>query len=79
VSQLIINMTPELASALKRLKRARRIKTNAEAIRLAVKEALERKRPSAAVDFTEWVGLGISAPPSVRPRFHGDDDLWGER
>ena len=79
MSQLNINVTPEFESALKRLMQARGLKSKAEAVRLAVREALERARPAGATDFTSWIGLGTAAPENPSPRFSSDDMLWGGR
>ncbi len=79
MSQLNINMTPEFETALKRLMQARGLKSKTEAVRLAVREALERARPAGKTDFTSWIGLGNAAPGNPRPRFPSDDALWGGR
>jgi Arc/MetJ family transcription regulator len=79
VSQLNINMTPELEADLKRLMKARGLKTKAEAVRIAVREALERARRADAADFASWIGIGNAAPANPNPRFTSDDALWRER
>ena len=79
MSQLNINLTREFETALERLMRARGIKTKAEAVRLAVREALERTHTERGADFTSWIGLGKAVPENQARRFHSDDDLWGPR
>jgi len=79
MSQLNINLTPEFDTALQRLMRARGIKTKAEAVRLAVREALERTHAERCADFTSWIGLGKTVPENLARRFHSDDELWGPR
>jgi len=77
MTQLNIHMTPAFEKTLHRLMKVRHINTKAEAIRIAVKEALEHSilntRP---VDFSEWIGLAEKAFVNTKPRFKSDDDLW---
>lgn len=79
MSQLNINMNAEFEKALKRLMQARGLKSKTEAVRLAVREAVERERSEGAVDFADWIGLGNAAPQNPSPRFASDDALWGGR
>lgn len=76
MSQLNINLTPEFEDALRRLMRIRGIETKATAVRIAVREALERTRPQRIVDFASWIGLGKSVPENRARHFRSDDDLW---
>ncbi len=75
--QLNIHLTPEFQRSLAEYMRLRHLKTKSDAIRQAIREALERERSRRQTpDFTTWVGLGNRAPLSPHPRFRSDDDLW---
>ncbi|HTP27653.1 MAG TPA: hypothetical protein VMK12_18630 [Anaeromyxobacteraceae bacterium] len=78
MAQLNINMTPEFEMALKRLMKARGFASKAEAVRVAVGEAVERARPAGVIDFASWIGLGKAVPENPSPRFATDDGLWSE-
>jgi hypothetical protein len=77
VSQLNLNMTPELEEALKRFMRLRGIRTKSEALRVAVREGVERSIGAAPrASFASWLGAAARAPENPNPRFATDDDLW---
>ncbi len=79
MSQLNINLSPEFEDSLIRYMRIRGIRSKSEAIRVAVKEGLERSlagRPQ--VDFSSWLGLARGDGENPAPQFSSDDDLWGE-
>lgn len=77
VSQLNINQTPEFEEDLSRLMRVRKIATKSEAVRMAVRESLERSLQSACpVDYRSWIGLAAGEGENLQPRFRSDDDLW---
>jgi hypothetical protein len=72
-----IHLTPEFQQSLLEYMRLRHLKTKSEAVRTAVREALERELSRRrTADFTSWLGLGNRAPQNPRPRFRSDDDLW---
>ena len=71
-------MTSEFEQALASYMRERGIKTKSEALRIAVREGLERALESGTcIDHREWIGLGRAVSENPRPRFSSDDDLWG--
>jgi Arc/MetJ-type ribon-helix-helix transcriptional regulator len=79
MAQVNLHVDPDFEAELAELRRVRAIRTKSEAIRLAVRETLERSRRVRRLpDFTSWVGLGRQVPENVRPRFASDDELWGE-
>ncbi len=55
--------------------RARRIRSKAEAVRVAVHEAAAAAT-RGSTDFESWLGLGNEAPLNARPRFPTHADLW---
>jgi Arc/MetJ-type ribon-helix-helix transcriptional regulator len=77
MSQLNIHMTQEFARDLNRLMKNLKVKSKAEAIRVAVREclehALEKRTPT---DFRTWIGRAKEMPLNKKPRFKSDDDLW---
>ena len=80
MSQLNLHTTPEFEDRLDRFRRLRKLPSKSEAVRVAVQEALEReenRRP--AVDYKEWLGLGLAAPTNPTPRFANHHELWAER
>ena len=75
--QFNMHLTPEFQKSLADYMRLRHLKTKSEAIRQAVRDALERERSRArAADFKTWLGLANRAPGNPHPRFASDDDLW---
>lgn len=75
--QLNVHLTPEFEEALAEYMRIRRVRTKSDAVRLAVREAVEREhRQRSAPDFSRWLGLARQAPENPTPRFQSDDDLW---
>jgi len=76
MTQLNIHMTPIFEQELKKFMKMRRLKTKAEAVRIAVKEGLEHSVQAKPTDFSNWIGLGKEIPDNKKPRFHSDDDLW---
>ncbi len=70
-------MDAEFQRQLARFMRLRGIRTKSEAIRLAVRECLERAGPSAArTRYREWKGAALEVALNPAPRFGSDDDLW---
>ena len=79
MTQLNLHVSPEFEADLARFRDLRGIRSKSEAVRIAVREALERElATSATVDFHDWIGLAAAAPQNPRPRFRTEDDLWGE-
>jgi hypothetical protein len=77
MSQLNMNVTEDFQEDLERLMKLRTIRTKADAIRTAVREAVERAlRPRNDTEFRDWLGAGLKAKPNPQPRFTSDDDLW---
>jgi hypothetical protein len=76
--QLKIQMTPEFRKTLDRFMSARSLTSEAEAVGLALREALEREPHGPRTgDFRDWIGIGRRAPENPEPRIRSDDDLWG--
>lgn len=77
MAQINLHAKPEFERDLARFMRLRGIETKSEAIRVAVRESLERaSRQRPPVDFKEWLGAALEAPQNPEPRFRSDDDLW---
>jgi len=77
VAQLNINQTPEFEADLHRLMRVRKITTKSEAIRLAVRESLERSlQETSSVNYREWIDLAKGEGENLQPRFRSHDELW---
>jgi hypothetical protein len=77
MKQFNLQISPEFAEALASFMKERRISKKAEAIRVAVFEALERtKASSRPLAFRELLGAGLRAPLARKRRFKSDDDLW---
>jgi len=80
MSQLNIHTTPDFDDALDRLRRLRKLPSKSEAVRVAVREALDREeRRNRDIDYREWLGLGLAAPVSPSPKFASHHELWAER
>lgn len=74
--QLNINLTEEFEADLTRFMRIRKIPTKSEAVRVAVRESLERSmRGAEAPDFGSWLGRARGGE-NPSPRFASEDDLW---
>lgn len=77
MAQLNINLTPGFLRELEQYMKRHKLSTKSEAIRTAVREALERLEGEArATDFRRWLGLGLKAPLNQKPRFKDEDELW---
>ncbi len=79
MAQMNLHLTPEFERDLARLMTLRGIRTKSEAVRVAVREGVERARREAGAraDFAAWKGSALGAAVNPEPRFAGDDDLWG--
>lgn len=79
MAQLNIHLNADLEENLARLVRLKGLRSKSDAVRIAVKEAVEREtRMRTTIDFRQWIGLGLKAPVNRKPRFQSDDDVWGE-
>ena len=76
MSQVNIQLPPDLEEALNLLMKARGLSTATDAVRLAIQEALAREARASRSDFREWIGIGCGAPQNSSPRFSSDNDLW---
>ena len=77
MKQYNINMTVEFERMLTRYMKAKRLANKAEAIRLAVKEALSNeKRQHRRADFRSLLGIGLKAPLRKDALSLKEDDLW---
>ncbi|MBP7147477.1 MAG: hypothetical protein KBD01_08025 [Acidobacteria bacterium] len=72
-----LNLTPEFERDLKRYMRRQGISSKSDAVRQAVREALERlEAAEKATDFRVWLGFGLRAAQRTRRRFADEDALW---
>lgn len=79
MAQLNVHLTSEFEQDLRRFKDLRGLPSKSEAVRVAVREALEREiRQPPRVDFREWLGLASQAPLNPNPRFQSHDELWDD-
>lgn len=76
LSQVSVELDPELEQALAEYMKLRHIDTEAEALRAALVEVVEKERPRNGPDFSRWLGMGLRAPQNPEPRFRSDNDLW---
>ena len=77
MTQINLHVKPDFQRDLERFMRLRGLRTKSEAIRLAVREGLERARSApSAKGFSRLAGAGLAAATNPEPRFKTDDDLW---
>ena len=77
MSQINMHVKPEFERDLARFMRLRGLETKSEAIRVAVREGLERAQATPAREsFASWAGAGLAAATNPDQRFESDDDLW---
>ena len=78
MSQLNLHLKPDFERDLARFMKLRGLSTKSEAVRVAVREGLERalRAGGSATDFRKLVGTGLRAAVNPQPRFESDDDLW---
>ena len=76
MSQISVDLDPELEQALAEYMKLRHIDTEAKALRAALVEVVEKERPACRSNFSRWLGMGLRAPQNPNPRFRSDDDLW---
>lgn len=75
--QLNIHLSPQFEKDLADYMRRTGIGQKSEAVRTALREALERlSKKKLGTDFREWRGMALKAPLHAKPRFRSEDDLW---
>ena len=79
MNQLTIPLTPDFAASLASLMQARGVTTPEEAVKLAVRETVEKASPAPRTNFQNWIGLACKAREDPNARFKSDDDLWAVR
>ncbi len=77
MSQLNINMSAQFEADLTSFMRLRGIRSKSEAVRVAIREGLERSSPPpAGGSFRSWLGLA-GPPDSQTPESPlTEDELW---
>lgn len=77
MGQLNLHLTKEFEEELLKFMKERNILTKSAAIRLAIKEGLERNQLTGKkADISSWLGLATTVATNAHPRFQSDDDLW---
>lgn len=77
MAQLNMHVDAEFERDLAELVSLRRAPSKSAAIRLVVREAVEREHRTARTSaFSSLRGLALKAPVNPDPRFSSDDDLW---
>lgn len=77
MAQLNINLKPDFEKDLREYMEKTGIGQKSEAIRQAIREALERLEAYPLdVDYLHWIGFGLKAKINPKPRFRSEDDLW---
>ena len=77
MAQLNINMTPDFETSLDRFMRLRGLHTKSEAVRLAIREGVERSLESVGQrSFRAWLGAATEAELNPEPRVASHDELW---
>ncbi|OHB75480.1 MAG: hypothetical protein A2Z34_08995 [Planctomycetes bacterium RBG_16_59_8] len=80
MGQINMHVTPWFEKMLARFMRVRKIATKSEAIRIAVKEGVERSvGKGGTVEFHSLRGYANRFSVNPRPRFRNDDDLWNKK
>lgn len=76
MSQISVELNPELEHALAEYMKLRHIETEAEAIRAALAEVVEHSK--IRPDFSHWLGLGLQAPENPEPSLGPCRDRRGQ-
>ena len=78
MTQLNIHLQPAFVEDLESFMELREIPTKSEAVRIAVREGVERfqRARRTRLDFRQWTGRALRAAVNPNPRFQSDDDLW---
>ncbi|MCP4660526.1 MAG: hypothetical protein GY856_34430 [bacterium] len=79
MAQLNIHLQPAFVEDLEKFMSLRGVRTKSEAVRIAVREGLDRliRKRRSHPDFQQWKGRALRAAVNPRPRFQSDEDLWG--
>ncbi len=78
MAQLNMHLTPEFEDSLATFMRVRGLRTKSEAIRVAVREGLQRAlQQTRTTDFAAMRGLATAVPENPDRRFRDEDELWG--
>lgn len=77
MKQINLNVTPEFEKDLQRYMKKKGIPQKSEALRQALREAVQRlEKLAGTTDFQGWRGMALKTPLADRPRFKTEDDLW---
>ena len=78
MAQTNTHLKPDFAEDLAKFMKLRDVPTKSEAIRVAVREGVERltRARKQHPDFRTWSGRALKAAVNPHPRFQSDDDLW---
>lgn len=77
MAQINIHVTADFERDLKRLMRARKLDNKSEAIRLAVRESLQRlESEKRRADIRKLIGIARGDGENPNPRFTDEDQLW---
>ncbi len=81
MSQLNINMTPEFEELLRKYMEKNNIRYKSEAIRRALKQAVEETEGSKekTLTFRDLIGRGLKGKLNPNPRFRTHDDIWNKK
>ncbi len=80
MSQLNLNLTPQFEKDLLKYMKEKGVSTKSEAIRVAIKEALEfHCNATKKSDLRELLGIGLRAPINIHPQFSSEDELWEKK
>lgn len=75
--QLNIRLTAHFAKDLNKFMRLRHINTKSEAVRIAIKEGIQRTfTQTKLINFTEWLGIAAEIPPNKNNKFSYNKDIW---
>ena len=74
--QLNINVTPQFERHLRQYMKQKNLARKSDAIREAIREAVERAGRPTEYDFRSWLGMALRAPLNRKRRFDSEDDLW---
>ena len=77
MKQFNINIDPEFESVLTRYMKLKKLTKKSEALRTAIREAVEAMERIPSGGFSELVGVGLRTPLSADAYKLTEDDLWG--
>ncbi len=78
MAQLNIHLQPAFVKDLESFMELREIPTKSQAVRIAIREGVERLKRARRTrpDFRQWTGRALRSAVNPHPRFQSDDDLW---